>query len=569
MTPTPQNSVWLGPDSIITALGSSSAEVVSAISAGRVGCREVRDSGLWGEPFVAGRVEREKIPAGRPGETPLEAMFIATIGDVVARSDIDPGASDSALIVSSTKGNIDLLTGEVPVDERVFIGEMAVRIADRCGFANRPIVISNACISGVSAIIVASRLIREGMYRNVVVAGGDVLTRFVVTGFQAFRSVSGKVCRPYDAARDGLTLGEGCGAVLLTADRERATHPAVEVAGGAVSGDANHISGPSRTGDGLFFALRDAMAEADVVPAEVGFVNGHGTGTLFNDEMESKAFALAGLDNTPVDGLKPYFGHTLGAAGVIETIVSAHGLRSDTIFGTPGFSEAGTPHALSVSPAHRATGADVCIKTASGFGGCNAAVVLRRVEGSASSPPQAAKDGRAAETARILITPTPPHTFAETIRERFKALSHPDMKFFKMDDLSKLAYVAAGELLARARQNGTDVNRKYSPDRIGIVLANRSASLDTDLRHCRRIATDYEASPAVFVYTLPNVSAGEVAIRHKIQGENTFFIDNDARFATLYARMLLSRGHLDAVICGWCELLGENYKAELMLLEKQ
>ncbi len=556
------NNVWLGADAMITALGHTSEEVLAAIGEGRVGCRAVDDPALWGRPFTAGRIDPGRLPAVA-GHTPLERMFIATIGSVVRRSGIDPSAPDTALVIASTKGNIELLTPDGPPDERIFLGNMAARVATRCGFAGTPIVISNACISGVSAIIVAARLIRDGQYRNVVVAGGDRLTRFVVTGFEAFRSVSERVCRPYDAARDGLTLGEGCGALLLTADPGRAAVPRVEIAGGAISADANHISGPSRTGDGLHFALRDAMAEAAITPAGVGFINGHGTGTVYNDEMESKAFALAGLDGVPVGGLKPYFGHTLGAAGVVETIVSAHALRTGTIYGTPGFETSGTPHPLDISPRHRTTESPVCIKTASGFGGCNAAIVLRKGSAQGRLP---VAENRVVETAQTTIHPDG-RPFAKMIRERFRALESPDPKFFRMDDLSKLAYVAAAELL-----NNKNLKEKYTPDQIGIVLTNRSASLDTDRRHARQIEINGdEASPAVFVYTLPNVSAGEVSIRHKIQGESTFFISNDPNATTAedYARMLLRQGHLRAVICGRCELLGEDFAAEMKLLETE
>ncbi len=343
--------VWLGADSMITALGSSSEAALTAIEAGRIGCREIDEPELWSKPFVAGRIEPEEDvdTQATPEYTLLESRFIRVIGQVVERSGIDAAGSDVGLIIASTKGNIELLGGDGIEDERVFLGEMAQRVGAYCGFTNAPIVISNACISGATALIVAGRLIREGRYRHVVVAGGDTLSRFVVTGFQAFKSVSEQVCRPYDARRDGLTLGEGCGALLLTSERALAAEPCIELAGGAVAGDANHISGPSRTGDGLYFAIRDAMAQAHITAAQVGFVNGHGTGTVYNDQMESKAFALAGLESVPVNGLKPYFGHTMGAAGVVETIVSAHALRVGRVYGTPGYAHTGVPYRLNVS----------------------------------------------------------------------------------------------------------------------------------------------------------------------------------------------------------------------------
>ncbi len=557
------NSVWLGADSMITSLGFSSEEALSAVGEYRTGCREINDPLLWGKPFVAGIIGHDMAPE-ISGYTQLERLFITVIGNVVERSGINVDTEKTALVIASTKGNIELLTGRGVTDEKVFLGDMASRVASRCGFTNSPLVISNACISGLSAIIVATRLIRDGKYKNVVVAGGDTLTRFVVTGFEAFKSVSRQICRPYDAGRDGLTLGEGCGALLLTSERANAVKPYVEMAGGAISGDANHISGPSRTGDGLYFAIRDAMAEANAVVAEIGFVNGHGTGTVYNDEMESRAFVRAGLDCVPVNGLKPYFGHTLGAAGVVEAIVSAHALRTGTIYGTPGFTETGTPHPLDVSSLHRTTGNNVCIKTASGFGGCNAAIVLRKSDGNEAVASFPSPKPVIHKTARVRIV-SDGRPFGEMIRERFKALESPDMKFFRMDDLSKLAYVAVGELLRSA-----DLKEKYDTDEIGMVLANRSASLDTDRRHLEQIEKNGdEVSPAVFVYTLPNVSAGEVSIRHKIQGETTFFIENDPAdpFTENYARMLLNGGYLKAVIYGRCELSGEDFDAEMTLLE--
>ncbi len=555
--------VWLGADSMITALGFSSEQVISSIEEYRIGCREINDERLWSKPLVAGRINERQVP-DIEGYTLLERMLIAVTDDVVKRSEIDTAAPDSCLIVSSTKGNIELLSGAGITEERIFLSDMAQRVAVRCGFKNMPLVISNACISGVSAIIVAARLIDEGIYRNVVVVGGDTMTRFVVTGFQGFKSVSGQVCRPYDEARDGLTLGEACAAVLLTSEIERAEKPYIEVAGGAISNDANHISAPSRTGDGLCFAIEGAMKEAEVFADEVGFVNGHGTGTPYNDEMESKAFALAGLDGVPVNGFKPYFGHTLGASGVVESIVSAHALRKGVVYGTPGFEKMGTPYRVDVSPQHRQTTKDVCVKTASGFGGCNAAIVLRKTEGeSAKVAPKGSKP-TIYETGSVHIVPDG-RPFGEMIRERFKALESPNMKFFKMDALCKLGYVAAEELLRNA-----DIANKYMPEEIGIVLANVSSSLDTDIRHCLQIEQNGEdVSPAVFVYTLPNVVAGEISIRHKIQGENTFFIQTTPSidFLESYARMILKRGYLKAVIYGWCELLGEEFDAKLILLE--
>ena len=557
-------TVYLGADCVVSSEGFDTEENLRNIEACRSGVTRIDDASFYGEPFLAGRIDPERLEQVVPGAgitegTRLEKLLQFSVQRVLEQAGVDPRDGETGLIVATTKGNIELLHGGAEPDEAVYLSELARRVARRTGFVCRPLVISNACISGVSALVVALRLIRRGDYRRMVVAGGDMLTDFVVSGFHAFKSVSPTLCRPYDRDRDGLTMGEACGAMLLTADRKEAVSPVVELAGGAVSDDANHISGPSRTGDGLWFAIRQALAESGVSPSGVGFINAHGTATVYNDEMESKAIGLAGLSEVPLTSLKPYFGHTLGAAGVIETIVCAAQLRRGTIYGTLGFEHSGVPCPVQVSARHRKSEATVCLKTASGFGGCNAALVLA-LEGNAH-PMCNEQTGVVTRRASCTIGPdgTP---FGELIRREFRALESPNLKFFKMDDLSKLGYVAAEKLL---RQVPVE-RRECAPERIALVLANRSSSLDTDLRHREILDAHPEegASPAVFVYTLPNIVAGEICIRHRIQGETTFFVQEDKSMAFVrdYVRTLLVTGAADAAICGWCELLGERFDAE-------
>ena len=460
-------------------------------------------------------------------------------------------------------------------------------------------------------------------------AGFDLLSDFIVSGFNAFKSVSPTLCRPYDAARDGLTLGEACGAVLLTRD-QRLSGTGVSVVGGGISNDANHISAPSRTGDGLWYAIRAALAEAGIGAGEIGLVNTHGTATVYNDEMESRALHLAGLCGVPCNSLKPYFGHTLGASGVIESIVTVRELCEGTCFGVKGYAECGVPYPPNVSAAHRKIRTDAALKTASGFGGCNAAVVFRRAAGPNAAPGNETATGqgcgpntgvqggndcleaararsgtamsandrargknavghgnpdtgekagghaetgtgrhgsgiRCHDTAHVVIAQHPSLPFDAFIRERYRALADPNMKFSKMDDLCKLAYVASCELLSGHRPD-------CPAERIGVVMANRSASLDSDRRHQAIIdaGDGCGASPAVFVYTLPNIMLGQVAIKHGLKGESTFFAfpDKSSNFIREYAASLIAEGRMDAVLWGWCEFDGGSYDCELTLTEK-
>ncbi|MBC7891052.1 MAG: beta-ketoacyl synthase, partial [Sphingobacteriaceae bacterium] len=151
-------------------------------------------------------------------------------------------------------------------------------------------------------------------------------------------------------------------------------------AGGAISNDANHISGPSRTGDGLSTAIGGALRAARLSAEVIDFVSAHGTATRHNDEMEAAALTWAGVQAAPVNSLKGYFGHTLGAAGLIETLVSARSLRENRMLPTAGFSQSGVSTPLNIPSTLHLASLRHCLKTASGFGGCNAALVLSKTE---------------------------------------------------------------------------------------------------------------------------------------------------------------------------------------------
>lgn len=554
-----QIAIYLGADRIISACGLSTRENMETIGGGKPGVAAFRDPSLCEGELTAGRIDRTRF-----GHPDFETLLEEAIGSVVAESGVDPKAPGTGLVIATTKGNIDRLRNDPKPDLRCFIAESARRVADRLGFTARPVVISNACISGVAALVVARRMIEAGACTEVIVAGADLLTEFVVAGFRSFKSVSETICRPYDQARDGLSLGEGCGALLLTTDPRKAKGVPVLLAGGAMTQDANHLSAPSRTGEELAAAMRQAMQEAGLTPREIGFVNAHGTATLYNDEMESKALHLAGLGDKPLNSLKPYLGHTLGASGIVETILTAEQLRRNLVFGTPGYAECGTPVPVNVTPHHREMPLSAALKSASGFGGCNAAVVLSRGPLTERQPQEA----REVRTVASYALSDRDGEFTACIRREYGASGRGDMRFSRMDNLSKLGYVAAEKLLA-----ALDAVGKYGADRVGIVLANRSASLDTDIRHQQIVESHPEegASPAVFVHTLPNIVAGEISIRHGIKGEGLFFIEpsrDENGFAMRYARRLVASGKLDAVLCGWCDCLGERYETQMNLLEK-
>lgn len=570
-------TIYITSDAIISALGVGTQENLEAVRAYKSGITLHTDKRIADTPLHAATIsqtllQQRAAATGLNGYSRMEQLFILAIEDVLQQSGETLEDETCGLILSTTKGNIDLLSAHTEnPDEAVFLWKMADTIAAHFHASQRVHLISNACISGVSALIIGKRMIENGTYRKVIVAGGDILSHFITSGFLSFRSVSPCRCRPYDSHRDGLNLGEACGAVLLDTE---GTEKDIILSGGAISNDANHISGPSRTGDGLYFAIRQAMQEAGTEAEDISFINAHGTATVFNDEMESKAITLARLEQVPVHSLKPYFGHTLGASGIIESIISMHELKEGLLFATLGYETSGVPMPIRIYAEHKAIPMKHCIKTASGFGGCNAAIVLSLPayqKEPAATPLPAIRCIREVciEQSRVYRDNKPlfhseEQDFGTFIREVYKKQGGNNMKFYKMDDLCKLGYIAAEYLLE---------DKTFAPQEIAILLANASSSLHTDTRHQQLIDKngDEAAGPTTFVYTLPNVVSGEICIRHKIQGENTFFITKTYQPEKMeeYARIVMGKGNLKYCIIGWCDLMNDTYKAEFKLIETQ
>ena len=152
----------------------------------------------------------------------------------------------------------------------------------------------------------------------------------------------------------------------------------MEYMDGSSSNDANHISGPSRTGDGLFRTVKKTLQFSNVNEKEIDFISAHGTGTIFNDEMESIAFDRLKMNAIPMNSLKGYFGHTLGAAGVIETAICLQSMRNNLLIKNLGFENQGTPKQINILTENKTLEVKTVLKTASGFGGCNASLILRK-----------------------------------------------------------------------------------------------------------------------------------------------------------------------------------------------
>lgn len=371
--------IFISADNIFSPLGINTAENFSQLKNSVSGIKLHDDSIMSDQPFYASLFDSNKLAteAGKNDYTKFEKLLIASIKNALQNSKINARDKKTVLIISSTKGNIGLLETETynkGLKTRISLNTSAKLVAEHFGFVNQPVVVSNACISGILGILTGMRLIQSGQYENAVVAGADVISKFILSGFQSFQAISLAPCKPFDAARDGINLGEGAGTVILTSNKQHSS--GIKVKGGSVSNDANHISGPSRTGEELYLAVARAVEEAKISVKEINFISAHGTATIFNDEMEAKAITLAGMQSVPLNSLKGYYGHTLGAAGIIESIISIQSLKEDVVIPTMGFKNMGVTQPVNVCASLYNSTLQNCLKTASGFGGCNAAMIF-------------------------------------------------------------------------------------------------------------------------------------------------------------------------------------------------
>jgi 3-oxoacyl-[acyl-carrier-protein] synthase-1 len=372
--------VFVIADNITSPVGLTSRENFEQLKNGVSGVKSHEQKAIADAPFYASLFDEERFPYVDPHlYTRFEQLLITAISEVLKNSSIDPQDKKTALIISSTKGNISLLETELfspALQQRIALTSSAKLVAKHFSFKSKPIVVSNACISGIMAIITGMRLIQSGEYENIVVVGSDLISKFILSGFQAFMAISGEPCKPFDINRDGITLGEGAAAMVLSAHQ---SNPAdIRVAGGAVSNDANHISAPSRTGEELAQAIKNTLRQAQLNPADIDFISAHGTATVYNDEMEAKAITLAGMHNVPVNSLKGYYGHTLGAAGLVESVIAIQSLKENAVIPTLGFAETGVSAPINIITNLLYGDFKNCLKTASGFGGCNAAVAFAK-----------------------------------------------------------------------------------------------------------------------------------------------------------------------------------------------
>jgi 3-oxoacyl-[acyl-carrier-protein] synthase II len=259
-----------------------------------------------------------------------------------------------------------------------------LNVAQAFGFRGPLTLIGNACASGANAIGHAWHLLRHGHAERVFTGGYDALSQLVFAGFDSLQALSPTQCRPFDAQRDGLALGEGA-AMLTLETLEHAHHRGAnilgEICGYGAATDAHHLTQPHPEGSAALASMTAACGAAQVRPEQMGYINAHGTGTPLNDSAEAAAinrWAGASAKKIPVSSTKASIGHLLGAAGAVETVVCLMALRGQWLPPTATLKTIDPVCSFPVVNNPTEAAFDYALTNSFGFGGANASLVLRR-----------------------------------------------------------------------------------------------------------------------------------------------------------------------------------------------
>ena len=364
-------NVYLGGENIISPLGWGIQETFSNAKNGKTGLKDLRQPFPGISSLFAAKFDDSSFTTDSPIEEFAGESCRGSLEELYFDHQLD---ERWLFVLSTTKGDINQLkSGEL---DRLNLHFLMQQLQMKLPFESLGKVISCACISGLAALIYAADKIAADQIDHALVVGADTLSEFTSMGFDSFFALDDEQCKPFDKNRKGLNLGEAAASLVLSKDQTIFKTSPLRYLGGATSNDANHISGPSRTGEGLYRAVSRALKYSGKTSNQIQFVSAHGTGTLFNDEMEAKAFARHGLLNTPLNSMKGYFGHTLGASSLVEVAMTMQSMRENLLLKTMGYENAGTETNLNILSENLEKEVGVALKTASGFGGCNAAILI-------------------------------------------------------------------------------------------------------------------------------------------------------------------------------------------------
>jgi 3-oxoacyl-[acyl-carrier-protein] synthase II len=577
--------IWVTGIGVVSPLGASARATMDALVMGR---RAFDTVSLFDAQGCRSRIAAEArsvdvgqvAPAGEAeGWSRTDAMALVAAREALAQAELRPESQPIDLVVGGTTAGMfeteDLLA-EMHADpearrplERMLshpLSATADRLCQAAGPFRRARTICSACSSGANALLVAASWLTSGSSERVLAGGADGLCRLTYVGFSCLGALSPEPCRPFDRRRDGLSIGEGAGFLVLETEasaRARGATPIVELRGWAVGAEAHHITNPEPSGRAAARVMRCALARARITPSELDYVNAHGTATPLNDKMESAALRGclgAEIDRVPVSSTKGQIGHTLGAAGAIEGAVAAMAVARGELPPTAGLEEIDPECQLVHLREARRAKVRAAMSNSFGFGGSDTVVVFAApgvfpdepsrhprkvfVSGAATVGALGAR-GTAASAAYVEAGPAPqPGPIA------FDPKEHLDLeRARRMDRASRLAAAAMQIAIAEVGSAlGPSVEPTGSPlapsveptgsplapsvepkgaraagdrlERTGAIVGEAFGLIDDCSAFIHRFYDKGArfASPAVFPNLLPSSPVAHASIYHRLQG---------------------------------------------------
>ncbi len=396
-----QKRVFVTGMGIISAIGKDTEETLISLKNMKSGMGRLSlfDSIHSGIPVAQVSASHEELSAlsgmeADPMKYTRNALLSLTAAKEALRNagwkrDVD---IDSGLAMATTVGGMDLnekyyrsLLSDDRYKDIIMLLDSAdctEKVAQLAGITQHVTTISTACSSSANSIMLGARMIRNNKAVRMLVGGSDALTRFTLNGFFALEILSPTGCRPFDRERNGLTIGEG--AAFLVLESEEVADPArilCEIAGYANANEAFHATASSADGRGAYLAMSEALRNAKLEPADMDYVNAHGTGTEINDLSEGRAIGrIYGAAIPPVSSTKSFTGHTLGAAGAVEAVFCILAIQNQVLL--PNLNLTTPMDELGFKPVEKPVGASIdhVMSNSFGFGGNNTSLIFSRVK---------------------------------------------------------------------------------------------------------------------------------------------------------------------------------------------
>ncbi len=372
--------VFIAQTSVVTSLGNDLDSNFQGLLNKKSGIKKI-------DRFNTKNYRQDYAGLIKDIETPCDRSLFLNLTDLIL-DQFSKISEDCFIITATTKGCIDLFEKEEnnisPVNNLLLPSNIPDYVAKVLNFNlnKRGMNISSACASSTIAIIKGAQMIMNKRADSVLIFCADIISEFVFAGFSALNAMSDSPVKPFDINRNGLNLGEGGAALLLVGDdiaKKNYGFCDTSIAGFGIASDASHITAPARDGHGLILAINNALKTSDLKPADIGAINTHGTGTVYNDAMEIKALQyFFNHINIPANSVKGSIGHTLGGAGGIEAALATIMLKEQVLPGTFGFinPEKGCEDFINSDAVPLSK--KYLLSINSGFGGTNAALILKR-----------------------------------------------------------------------------------------------------------------------------------------------------------------------------------------------